>query len=1280
MKKTLSMVLVLAMLMSMFLSIPMVSTAAGEMPDGLFLWYTFDDGSGTTVTDASGNGYHGTLNGGTSWTSGVMGGAVQFNGTNGYVRLPNGIFKDLSDYTVATWFRADELREWQRIFDFGSSTSSYAFLTPMGGGRPRYGIKQGSAAEQTLIVNNMTFPLNEWKHVALTTQGTTVRLYIDGVLVGTRTNTTLTLSSLGETTRNYIGRSQFSGDAYLNGRVDDFRVYSRALSAEEIRTVMTAGMTDQQLAEAAVNAVILEDTERVVEDLKLPQTGIFNTTLIWESSDQSVIKNDGTVIRPAKGQGHKTVTLTVTARKGEASASRQISVTVMEEGTIDYTMNVDAANPGINISQTLYGMFYEDINYAADGGLYAELVQNRSFEYYAVNKYSGGSLHPLTAWSGIGPVTLSVKDEQPLNSNNTKYLEMEITAPDTVAGVANSGFDGIAIKEGAGYDFSFWARRDGNFSEPFTISLQNSNGSVVYGQTQVTVTSNQWTKYTAELTSNATVSNARLVITTKGAGKVYMDMVSLFPKETYKNRPNGMRKDLAELIESYKPKMFRFPGGCVVHGDTLANGYNWKNSIGPVEERVPNFNRWGYHQSLGLGFFEYFQFCEDIGAEPFPILPAGVDCRFEGGSYEVATMEEMQKYIDDALDLIEYANGPADSEWGSKRAAAGHPEPFNLKYIGIGNEDWGNDFFTRFQMINDAIKAKYPDIQVVFSSGPYASGTEFNAGWNYAKQNNLDIVDEHYYQNDTFFLSNIRRYDSYDRNGPKVFVGEYACHGNGNDLYSALVESAYLTGIERNADIVLMTSYAPLFARVGRTQWTNADLIWFDSSRVYATPNYYAQKMFANNLGDVILPTTVTHYTGTTLNHWTGPIYYVANRDFETGDVIIKVVNLSGRPQTIDININGVDYVAPQGIATVLAHDNVKVSNTLDQPENVASKTEVIEGTGKNFAYTFKKNSVTVLRLATTDGSEAKIVEIVPTNVTTEAGIEPKLPTTVTAKYDNGIQRQESVVWDSIDPSKYAQAGTFTVEGTVEGTSIKAVANITVIEITSFQPVSVMTEVGKAPVLPTTVMAQYSNGSQKAKEVSWEAIDPSKYAQAGTFTVEGTVQGTTVKAVANITVIEITAVQPVNVKTDVGAAPKLPSTVTVVYNNGSEGTKAVVWDAIDPSLYAKDGTFKVEGTVEGTNIKAVANVTVGKAPGLEEGLVLWYKFNDANGTTVTDSSGSGYNGKLYGTPNWVEGMEGSALSFNGTDNYIEVGDGTALQPSKITVAYWIKRTASMNNA
>ena len=249
---------------------------------------------------------------------------------------------------------------------------------------------------------------------------------------------------------------------------------------------------------------------------------------------------------------------------------------------------------------------------------------------------------------------------------------------------------------------------------------------------------------------------------------------------------------------------------------------------------------------------------------------------------------------------------------------------------------------------------------------------------------------------------------------------------------------------------------------------------------------------------------------------------------------------------------------------------------------------------------------MTVLRLATTDGSEAKIVEIVPTNVTTEAGIEPKLPTTVTAKYDNGIQRQESVVWDSIDPSKYAQAGTFTVEGTV--------------------------------------------------------------------------QGTTVKAVANITVIEITAVQPVNVKTDVGAAPKLPSTVTVVYNNGSEGTKAVVWDAIDPSLYAKDGTFKVEGTVEGTNIKAVANVTVGKAPGLEEGLVLWYKFNDANGTTVTDSSGSGYNGKLYGTPNWVEGMEGSALSFNGTDNYIEVGDGTALQPSKITVAYWIKRTASMNNA
>lgn len=531
----------------------------------------------------------------------------------------------------------------------------------------------------------------------------------------------------------------------------------------------------------------------------------------------------------------------------------------------------------------LFGIFFEDLNHAADGGLYAELVQNRSFEFC---KIDNPEYDHLTGWERMGTedeISLEIEDENPFCRKNPHYLVMgkksaeekkegcggkEGTISDSAEeaarlGVRNTGFCGIPLKAGAGYDFAFYARKLG--SEETSIQAAITGEAPVYGiqDKQEFVLTESWTKYECSFTATKDTAKGCLEITLGKGSKAALDFVSLFPKDTYKGRKNGLRKDLAELLEEIHPKFMRFPGGCLVHDGSLNaedrdSQYRWKNTIGPVEERPARRSNWRYNQTLGLGYFEYFQFCEDIGAKPLPVLPGGYDPHHD----RCASIEEkdgkatgqLVEFIQDALDLIEFANGDTDTVWGAKRAALGHPEPFHLEYIGIGNEEVGDPFFERYPYFHRAIKEKYPKIKIIGTSGPFAGGGEFEKGWRCARENGTDLVDEHYYQSPEWFVANHHRYDTYPRDGVKVFLGEYASHGN--TWYNALCEASYMIGLQNNADCVGLACYAPLFCNVNYVNW-QPDMIWFDNKKAYRTPNYHVQKLFTNHQGDMLLDTSL---------------------------------------------------------------------------------------------------------------------------------------------------------------------------------------------------------------------------------------------------------------------------------------------------------------------------------------------------------------------------------------------------------------------------------------
>lgn len=532
----------------------------------------------------------------------------------------------------------------------------------------------------------------------------------------------------------------------------------------------------------------------------------------------------------------------------------------------NYTLTIDAARKGATIDKSMYGVFFEDINGAADGGLYAEMVRNRSFEF---DRVDNASYTGMTSWSPTGGTVDVVDDASRMNERNRRYLKLGLPA-----GVINGGYNsGMNVESGKRYDFSVWARADQ--ATTLTVGLTDPAGNDLATRLAIPVRGAGWTKYTGTFRARSSSTVGRLLVNGGGTGTLRLDMVSLFPQDTYKG--HGLRRDLAEKVAALKPGFVRFPGGCLVNTGShygydapdyeRRRSYQWKDTIGPVEQRATNWNFWGYNQTYGLGYYEYFQFSEDIGAMPLPVVPALVT----GCGQNRATNDPalLQRHIQDTLDLIEFANGPATSTWGRKRAEMGHPEPFKLTHVGVGNEEnLPDEYYARFTEFRKAIEAKHPGITVVGNSGPDDTGTTFDRLWQLNKQAGVKMVDEHYYNSPAWFLENNNRYDTYDRNGPKVFLGEYASQDN--RFRNALAEAAFMTGLERNADVVKLASYAPLLANEDHVQW-RPDMIWFDNKSSWGSTSYEMQKLFMTNVGNQVVPSTASG-TPSTVEPITGAI------------------------------------------------------------------------------------------------------------------------------------------------------------------------------------------------------------------------------------------------------------------------------------------------------------------------------------------------------------------------------------------------------------------------
>lgn len=626
---------------------------------------------------------------------------------------------------------------------------------------------------------------------------------------------------------------------------------------------------------------------------------------------------------------------------------------------------VDFKDTGVKIQPTMYGIFFEDINFGADGGLYAELVKNRSFEFDPPMlgwEQPGSDRHSLNDKSGYAIV---MRDDAKPNKN---YIRVEVKN-DAGYSLVNEGFRGMGIKAGATYDLSVWAaKQSGNVSE---IKFQLIDGSgAVLGESAVKLDSGDWKSYTATLKATKSEEKAKLKVTFKGKGTILMDMVSLFPQDTWKGRKGGMRKDLVQKLADLKPGFLRFPGGCIVEGRILEERYQWKKSVGKVEDRELLINRWNtefkhrpapdYFQTFGLGFYEYFQLSEDLGAQPLPILSCGMACQFNTG--ELVHMDELQPYIDDALDLIEFANGDASTKWGKLRGEMGHPKPFNLQYIGVGNEQWGPDYFERYKVFEKAIHAKYPKITIISGSGPFPNGEYFDYGWKQLKEMNAQIVDEHYYNTPQWFKENATRYDQYDRKGPKVFAGEYAAQSvaiaspdNKNNWDCALAEAAFMTGLERNAEVVTMCSYAPLFAHADGWQWT-PDLIWFNNLESFATPNYYVQQAYSNNPGTDLISITDGGKPVTGKNN----MFASATIDKKTNEVILKVVNTGTSAQNSELSFKGKSLVGT-ATQTTIGSNSLQAENGFTS-ENIKPVKSEIKASGSKLKLDVPAQSMIVVR------------------------------------------------------------------------------------------------------------------------------------------------------------------------------------------------------------------------------------------------------------------------------------------------------------------------------
>lgn len=627
-------------------------------------------------------------------------------------------------------------------------------------------------------------------------------------------------------------------------------------------------------------------------------------------------------------------------------------------------LTVQVNKPTVPVQPTMWGIFFEDINFGADGGLNAELVKNGSFEFPM----------PMMGWreqriNNAKGKTLIINQTRKDNIN-TRYADITVDAPGGGYSLSNEGFRGIGIHKDQQYTFSCDIEKySGNVK--LTLELVNAAGKIICSVPFPELVSKD-SRIVLSFTSADTIQRGKLVLQMEGQGKIRIDEISLFP-ETWKDRRKGLRKDLVQMLADLKPGFLRFPGGCIVEGRDLSNRYQWKNTVGIKEDRKLLMNRWNvefprraapdYYQTFSLGFFEYFELAEDIGATALPIINCGMACQYNSG--EVTAMDELDPFIKDALDLVEFANGDVNSEWGKLRAKMGHPASFNLQYLGIGNEQWDEQYVERYKEFEKAIQQKYPFIKLVAAAGPSPDGPRFDYAWKEFKQLNAALIDEHYYQSPDWFFKNANRYDNYDRKGPKVFAGEYAAHGkedpaaeSRNTWLSALAEAAFMTGLERNADVVQMSSYAPLLAHVDAWQW-RPDLIWFNNFEAVATPNYYVQQLFSTNRGTDVVPVLSN---GEILSG-KDSLYASAVIDKDKKQLILKLVNASSQQKDFVLQLDGIKSAQKEAVVKELSAANLLDYNSIESPTKIKPVEKKITVTKKKIALPAKAFSFSVIKI-----------------------------------------------------------------------------------------------------------------------------------------------------------------------------------------------------------------------------------------------------------------------------------------------------------------------------
>lgn len=841
-----------------------------QVNDSLVLHYDFEREhvEGNTVRDVTGNGHDGTMvnasiaagrNGMAldlqSFTGDPMASGDPANRVQSYAALPAGVLDGMTEVTVSAWvrFKYDAGNFWARVFDIGVGETAYLFVSKTNGAYYGY-----HGSEKILPSKpNAIFEDSVWLHVCVSVSPEKFSYYIGGELVGEIDQDVPPLSVLGGGAVGYIGKSQFAVDPCLSAYVDDFKIYNKYMTAEEVTEEMGNDMSTEAKLAADVAALDIGRTVGIANDLVLPQQGTYGT-IAWQSSNHDVIGDDGK-LGPNTGEDN-TATLTATVTVDGQSAKKLFFVSVLRAGEAHFAIDIDPFDMLFDVSDTFSAGFFED-TITLDGGLYAELIENKSFEF----ENGLESFETVQREGGAGSVQIGTAS--PLNEVNTHYAKLVKTNAEGRFGLANDGFEWIDVKKGTVYDFSVFLRQTGGYAGTVSAVLENAEGKAISDTLTFSALTTDFEQYEGVLTATEDAKGAKLCLYLDGQGEVHADFLSLMPQSDFKGIKNIFNAELVQMIDALGFDALRFPGGCVIEGvssdgKTLEKYNSWKDGIGRPEERKVVQNRWGGYQSNGVGYYEYFLLCEALGAEPIPVVNAGLSCQIDGGSgtasdhtYYCPKDELRETFVQDALDLIEYANGDETTYWGRKRIESGHEEPFGLKYLAIGNEQWGEEYFKRYAVFEEAIHEKYPEIVLVTTSGPSASGTNYDYAWEQINTWYRDnLVDEHYYMDTDWFLNNTDRYAEYDRDGAKVFVGEYSVkNADGKStLYTALAEAAYISGMVKNADIVQMHSYAPLLSRADRSIWS-PNLIVFDSSSAYGSAAYYTQLLYSGNTGNKVV-------------------------------------------------------------------------------------------------------------------------------------------------------------------------------------------------------------------------------------------------------------------------------------------------------------------------------------------------------------------------------------------------------------------------------------------